>query len=81
MDRKHTLLKPIELFTDVELVEFLAFNVGLSFQVIKNLFVEQIDGESFMLMEKKDIALLGMLDKYTQLCYLFPTAKFVDEFI
>jgi len=73
--------KPIQLFTDVELVEFLAWNIGLSFSVIKNLFIEQIDGRSFLLLKKKDVASLGMLDKYSQLCLMFPTAEFVNDFI
>lgn len=83
MERKVQIWKPkpVHLLTDVELVECLAWNLGLSFDVIKKLFIEQIDGKAFLLMRKKDIAEMGMLDKYFQLCLLFPTAKFVDDFI
>ena len=81
MDSKTQYRKPIHLFTDVELVECLAWNIGISFKVIKNLFIEHIDGEAFLLMRKKDLASIGMLDKYSQLCLMFPMAKFVNEFI
>jgi hypothetical protein len=73
--------KPVHLFTDIELVDCLSRNFGISFSVIKNLFTEQVNGEVFLLLEKKDVASLGMLDIYSQLCMFFPMAKFVDEFI
>jgi len=79
--RQVIIPKPIYLMNDVELVECLSWNVGLSMKVIKNLFKEEIDGQAFLLLKKKDVSKLGMLDKYSQLCLLFPYAKFVDGFI
>lgn len=73
--------KPVNLMNDVELVECLASYIGLTFQDIKKLFKEEIDGQSFLLIDKKDLSDLGLLDKYSQICLLFPYGKFVDEFI
>lgn len=73
--------KPVNLMNDVELVECLASYIGLTFQDIKKLFKEEIDGQAFLLMEKKDLSYLGLLDKYSQICLHFPYGKFVDGFI
>lgn len=73
--------KPVQLMNDVELIECLALNIGLSFYEIKKLFNQEIDGQSFLLMKKKHIAELGILDRYYKICMLFPMGKFVDDFI
>lgn len=75
------LPKPVQLMKDTELIEYLAFNIDLSFCEIKKLFNQEIDGQSFLLMEKKHIAELGILDRYYKICMLFPMGKFVDDFI
>lgn len=71
----------VYLMNDVELVKCLYWNIGLTMKMINNLFKEEVDGKAFLLLEKKDISKLGMMNLYSQLCLLFPYAKFVDGFI
>lgn len=73
--------KPIYLMNNIELVACLTWNVRMSFQVMKKLFKEEIDGKEFLKMKKKDLSKFGLMDNYFQLCLLFPYAKFVDELI
>ena len=66
---------------DIDLVTCLKSNIGLTLEQIKILFKENIDGPSFLLLRKKELSYLKILDKYFQICMLFPYGRFVDEFI
>ena len=56
-------------------------HLNISDVVINNLFHEQVDGSSFILMTKNNLNELGLGDKHIMLCLIFPSAKFVDELI
>ncbi len=72
--------KLIKSMTTREFITYLNEVIALSPNDIINLYKEDIDGEAFLLLEKKDLSELGMMDKYVPLCNLFPMAEMIDNF-
>ena len=67
-----------------ELITYLQEELGeLKFSdYIANKFIEyQIDGYSFLLMTKKNLIEINIMDKYIMLCLIVPYALFANEFI
>ena len=64
-----------------ELASCLRYHLNISDAVINNLFREDVDGSSFILMRKKDLNVLNLGDKHIMLCLIFPSANFVNELI
>lgn len=76
-----TMVNSINSMSVREFINYLNDIIPLSPNNIINLYKESIDGEAFLLMEKKHISELGLMDKYNKLCIFFPMATFVDNFL
>jgi len=69
-------LPPVQKFT-----EKLHRLIWLSEAVMINLIREKIDEEAFLLMKKSDLAVVGLSDRYIELCCHFPEATIVDAYL
>jgi hypothetical protein len=67
-----------------ELILYLQKELGelkFSDYIVNRFIEEKIDGKSFLLMKKKNLIKMNIMDKYIILCLIVPYALFVDEYI
>lgn len=75
---KSSIIKQLSI---IEFINYLHSCITLTNEVKMKLLSEQIDGDAFLLMEKSDLSEVNLYDRYIELCYHFPMANFVNDFI